>query len=352
MEKLFFPISNAEDYILVEENPSDELYSHWKTKGLTPGIPWGTGVLLEGVTFVEWGKRHHFEEGELVIDPIQLEASRYLNSKVTQLDFRKNHSPLKAKLITSEEHLFAELEETKLPIVLKSEYGLAGRNHIIFKTHSDSWKISQVNKRLFGFPVVCEEWVGDSRFFDFSTLWDVKEGEFFYLTSTMMWIDPDGGFRGIRIGGGENEYQSLFLSKVYDLVKDLNNLVPKEYSGPCAIDGFLYSENGITIVQPVSEFNFRYSIGRILWEVRNKRKPKTETVSGLLVLPYPKQGKLDEWSLLGRLETELNSELILLTPVRDSSGKPYQNAVLYFEATVVKESTVVETIWSSWTDPI
>ncbi|XDD47130.1 hypothetical protein AB3N60_03325 [Leptospira sp. WS39.C2] len=350
MEKLFFPITNEEDFVLVEELPSDELYSHWKKKGLTPGTPTQIGTLLQDVTLVEWGRRHVWDDGELVVDPIQLEMARYLNSKVTQIDFRKNHSPLPAKVITSEEHLFTDLEETKLPVVLKSEYGLAGRNHIIFKSPSDSWKLSQVTKRLFGFPIVCEEWVGGSRFYDFSTLWDVKAGEFFYQTSTTMWIDPDGGFRGIRIGGLESEYQVLFLPKVYDLVKSLKNLIPKEYTGPCAIDGFLYSEDGISIVQPVSEFNFRYSIGRILWEVRKKRNVKMETISGLLVLPYPKQGKLKEWEILGKLENELNSELVLLTPVRDLVGKAYQNAVLYFETTADKESTVVETIWSTWTD--
>lgn len=351
MEKLFFPITNEEDYVLVEELPSDELYSHWKQKGFTPGIPTQLDSLLQEVTLVEWGKRHVWEEGELVVDPIQLEMARYLNSKVTQLDFRKNHSPLPAKVITSEEHLFADLEEAKLPVVLKSEFGLAGRNHIIFKTQSDSWKLAQLNKRLFGFPVVCEDWVGDSRFYDFSTLWDVKDGEFFYLTSTSMWIDPDGGFRGIRIGGRESEYQTLFLPKVYDLVKSLKNLIPNEYMGPCAIDGFLYSENGLTVVQPVSEFNFRYSIGRILWEVRKKRNTKLDHVSGLLVLPYPKQGKLLEWKMLTDLENELKCELVLLTPVRDLTGKAYQNAVLYFETTVENESTVVETIWSKWTEP-
>ncbi|TGL59968.1 hypothetical protein [Leptospira jelokensis] len=350
MEKLFFPITNEEDYVYVEELPSETLYSHWKEKGFTPGIPYQAGGLLGDVTLIEWGKRHNWEEGELQIDPIQLEMARYLNSKVTQLDFRKHYSPLPAKVITSEEHLFAEMEEAKLPVVLKSEYGLAGRNHIIFKTPSDSWKLSQVQKRLFGFPVVCEDWVGETRYFDFSTLWDVKEGEFFYLTSTSMWIDPDGGFRGIRIGGGENEYEPIFLPLVYDLVKNLNNLIPKEYSGPCAIDGFLFRENGITQVQPVSEFNFRYSIGRILWEVRKKRKTKLQSVSGLLVLPYPKQGKLDEWETIQKLEKELNGELILLTPVRDLSGKAYQNAVLYFETTVENETTVVETIWSTWVE--
>lgn len=351
LEKLFFPITNEEDYVLVEELPSDSLYSHWKDKGLTPGIPCQLGALLGEVTLVEWGKRHNWEDGELIIDPFQLETARYLNSKVTQLDFRKNHSPLLAKVITSEEHLYAELEEAKLPIVLKSEYGLAGRNHIIFKSNSDSWKLSQVNKRLFGFPVVSEEWVGDVRFFDFSTLWDVREGQFFYITSTTMWIDPDGGFRGIRIGGGEGAYESLFLPKVYDLIKDLKNLVPTEYSGPCAIDGFLYTDDGLTKVQPVSEFNFRYSIGRILWEVRKKRNAKSETISGLLVLPYPKQGKLNEWEVIERLVRDLDCDLILLTPVRDLAGKAYQNAVLYFETTVETESTVVESIWSAWTEP-
>lgn len=350
LEKMFFPITRPEDFVLVEELPSDELYSHWKDVRLTPGTPIQEGDLLGEVTLVEWGCRNEWYEGKLLEDPIRTETSRYLNSKITQLDFRKHHSPLPAKVISSEEHLFAELEEAKLPIVLKSEFGLAGRNHIIFKSRSDSWKMSQVNKKLFGFPILAESWVGDERFFDFSTLWDVRDGEFVYLTSTAMLIDKEGVFRGIRIGGSELPYANSFLPPVMDLVRDTKGLVPKEYSGPCAIDGFLYREEGRIQIQPVSEFNFRYSIGRILWEVRKKRNPKVEVVTGILILPYPKQGSLDEWKTIERLEKELGIQLILLTPVRDLSGKPYQNTVLYFETTEEKEPSVVESIWQSWTD--
>lgn len=347
---MFFPISRPEDFVLVEELPSAELSKHWKDSGLTPGTPFLEGGLLGDVTLVEWGCRNEWYEGRLQEDPIRIETSRYLNSKITQLDFRKHHSPLPAKVITSEEHLFAELEEAKLPIVLKSEFGLAGRNHIIFKSSSDSWKMSQVNKKLFGFPIVAESWVGDERFFDFSTLWDVLDGEFFYLTSTAMLIDKEGVFRGIRISGTDLPHSAHFLPPVMDLVRDTKGLVPKEYSGPCAIDGFLYREEGRTQIQPVSEFNFRYSIGRILWEVRKKRNAGKDTVSGILILPYPKQGSLEEWSTLNRLEKELGVSLILLTPVRDLSGKPYQNTVLYFETTEEKEPSVVESIWLSWMD--
>ncbi|PJZ46634.1 hypothetical protein [Leptospira brenneri] len=347
---MFFPISREEDFILVEELPSEELYSHWKDSGFTPGTPHLEGGLLGEVNLLEWGCRNEWYEGRLVEDPIRTETSRYLNSKITQLDFRKNHSPLPAKVISSEEHLFAELEEVKLPIVLKSEFGLAGRNHIIFKSPSDSWKMSQVNKRLFGFPVVAESWVGEERFFDFSTLWDVNDGEFFYLTSTAMLVDKEGVFRGIRIGGSELTFAAHFLPPVMDLVRDTKGFIPKEYSGPCAIDGFLFREEGRLQIQPVSEFNFRYSIGRILWEVRKKRNPKPEVVSGILILPYPKQGSLEEWSTIKRLEKELEISLILLTPVRDLSGKPYQNAVVYFETKEENEPSVVESIWQSWMD--
>lgn len=75
-----------------------------------------------------------------------------------------------------------------------------------------------------------------------------------------------------------------------------------------------------------------------------------EVVTGILILPYPKQGSLDEWKTIERLEKELDIQLILLTPVRDLTGKPYQNTVLYFETTEEKEPSVVESIWQSWTD--
>ncbi|MDF3820021.1 hypothetical protein P3G55_08935 [Leptospira sp. 96542] len=345
LEQMFLPISRPEDFVLVQELPSETLFGHWKESGLELGTPILTPATLTECILVEWGNLHRLEDHELIEDADLYQAARLLNSKVFQWELRSKHSPLNCKVVSSEEHLASELESGFYPSVIKSEFGLAGRNQIIVKNANDGWKLSQIPKRLFGFPVLLEEWVGESRVFDFSTLWDVKDSKFQYITSTVMMIDPEGQFRGIRILPGEIPYSDLFLPLTHSLTRDTEPLIPS-YTGPCSIDGFVFKRNGLEI-QPVSEFNFRYSIGRILWEVRKKRKA-FEKVSGIFILPFPKLGNPNEWDWIQRLNETGEGMCIFLTPVRDFKNKPYQNSVLYYETTESQEETFLANIWETW----
>lgn len=338
---MFIPLSSINDYILVTEHPDPLLLNHWDLSGLSFGTICLVGDLLprDDLELESWGQMYEFADGELKINYESLEISRTINSKIYQWDIRREETPLFGKVILSEETLLSELEDKDPPFVLKGEYGLAGRNQIVINSKTEGWKLSQIPKRLLGFPILLEEWVGDRRILDFSTLWDVQDSKFRYLGNTLMYVDKDGTFRGIRILKDSNPLVDTYLPKIYASVHSVQSKLTENYTGPCSVDGFFYRGDTIQCL-PISEFNFRYSIGRVLWEIRQKRNHKLEEC-GILILPFPKSEKFEEWSWIQKQNESMEGTLIYLTPVRDSKKKPYQNVILYYETNHI-DSFVLE----------
>ncbi len=335
MEKLFFFLSRPEDLILVKDGLDPNLLADWKELGWEMGTETKEGFLLpEDLSLVEWGQLHNFTDGSLVIDPSLLEKSSYLNSKLIQNDWKEDSglSPLWTKRISSEDSLIDFLNELESPVVLKSEFGLAGRNQIAITSKSQSWKLQQITKRLFRYPILAEEWVGESRFYDFSTLWDFSNTGPVYLGSTEMIVEEDGTFRGIKMSPQTEINLVPYLDLCFHTVKTVSRTSEFSHLGPAAMDGFLFrSQEGKTVCQPMSEINFRYSMGRILYEIRKRRLVK-EFESGILFLPLSKIKSWSEWAWISKLRNDTNSVLFYVTPARDERGKLFQNVGLYYEA--------------------
>lgn len=331
LEKLFLVVANPNDFVFLEEEPPEDLLEYWNVLGFPIGQPIVNGASLsDDIELIEWGKRHRFHEGELVIDESLESTSRRLNSKLEQWEIRKEISPLRGRILRSEEDLVYQWEETHSPFVLKAEFGLAGRNMILVESPGQSWKSNQVETKLGGYPILWEEWVGRDRILDFSSLWDVKEGRFTFLSSTKMWIDEKGAFLGIQLDATGT---SVWIPEVYDSIRKCQGNHFSEYTGVCAVDSFLYRKNGELILQPISEFNFRYSMGRILWEIRKKRNPKENLISSLVILPFPKEKKGIDWIRPLQWQEKWKETILQLTPSADWKKKPYQNFVFYFETT-------------------
>ncbi|BDA77751.1 hypothetical protein LPTSP3_g06810 [Leptospira kobayashii] len=293
------------------------------------------GDLLSGdLNLTEWGKMHVLSDGGLDFDPDSYEDSRYLNSKLNQFQWKEDTclSPLWSRIIRSEETLIDFLNELDSPVVLKSAFGLAGRNQIVIEKQSQGWKLQQISKKLFSFPIIAEQWVGEERFYDFSTLWDFLEDGPIYLGCTEMIVEKDGTFRGIRMGRGVEESLLPFLEPSLQTIKTVSGLLEVKPTGPAAMDGFLYrTGNGLVSCQPFSEINFRYSMGRILYEIRKRRNLKDEE-SVLLFLPLANLKKWSEWEWLSKLRNETGREIFFATPPRDEKGKLFQTVGLYFES--------------------
>jgi hypothetical protein len=324
--------------------------------GFDIGSPWTEGDFLpDDLELIEWGKMNVLVDSYLQGDKESFERSKYLNSKLNQSDWKVQFdiTKLRSKLISSEEQLIDYLTNFEFPIVLKAEFGLAGRNHIIIENPGQGWKLQQVNKKLFRYPILAEEWVGKSRSMDFSTLWDFHPHGPIYLGSTEMIIDVDGSFRGISMSASKEKQLTQILPLCLDTMKDIYAKAEYKPVGPAAMDGFFFLRNSQTQIQLLSEINFRYSMGRILYEIRKRRNIRIEE-SGILFLPLNKMKLFNEETCLTMLKEESKAEFFFVTPLRDWKGKHFQNVGLYYETngSSLPAHSIIGWIFEQWKNKI
>ncbi|TGL57114.1 hypothetical protein EHQ58_15095 [Leptospira ognonensis] len=333
LEKLFFFLSRSEDFVHITEPTDENFLKDLSVHGFSFGSSWLEGDFLpEDANLVEWGRRHDLNESYLIENSEKIEISSYLNSKLTQRQWKEDLglSELRSKLISSEEQLLDYLSDLIHPVVLKSEYGLAGRNHIILENQSQGWKLQQIAKKLFRYPIYAEDWVGKERYLDFSTLWDFTSTSPVYLGSTEMMVDKDGSFRGIRISAEKEKQLTWILPNCLETMKSVFSASEYRPTGPAAMDGFFYRKDTSVGTQVFSEINFRYSMGRVLYEIRKKRNVKMDE-SGILFLPLNKMKPFNEVAWLVSLREQTGASIFFVTPIRDAKGKFFQNVGIYYE---------------------
>ncbi len=326
-------MSRSRDYVHLTDEIDQNFLADIIKNGFEIGQLWREGDFLPNeISLVEWGNQNDLSNFFLIPNPQKTAISSYLNSKLNQREWKEefHFSPLKTKFIKTEEQLIDVLNEMTSPIVLKSEFGIAGRNHIIIENSSQGWKLQQIKKKLFGFPIFIEEWVGKNRVLDFSTLWDFTESGPIFLGSTEMIVGEDGSFFGIKMSAEREKQLTHILPKSLEIIKTVFNSIEYPYIGPCAMDGFLFSKDSLIQAQIFSEINFRYSMGRILYEIRMRRNIRTEE-SGILFLSLHKTKSFNEYLWLSRLKEESKTNIFFVTPVRDHKGKLFQTVGIYYE---------------------
>jgi hypothetical protein len=110
-----------------------------------------------------------------------------------------------------------------------------------------------------------------------------------------------------------------------------------QYNGPLSVDGFIYNENNSFKIREISEINFRYTMGRILYEI-SKKYPENKIHS--LVTISSKEYKNKRETRRSDLEEEFRFQFevqnqtkvktcILLTPPF-LEGKLVSSCVVYF----------------------
>jgi hypothetical protein len=333
LEKLFLLLSGTDDYVHLTDPASPKFLSSLREEGFEFGLPWSEGEFIPSDCKIkEWGDAHDLVLGNLIPNQNKIAISQYLNSKINQREWKEELglSPLRTKLLRSEEQLIEFLEDTTFPLVLKGAYGIAGRNHIIIENQSQGWKLQQIAKKLFGFPIYAEEWVGSERILDFSTLWEFREDGPLYLGSTEMIVDIDGSFRGISMSSRKESQLTHVLPRCLEVIKAVYVSSEVKPIGPAAMDGFLFRKDTNVNAQVFSEINFRYSMGRILYEIRKKRLLK-EVESGIVFLPLHKIKTFNEEAWLQKIKNEFGSDFFFVTPTADSKGKPFQTIGLYYQ---------------------
>jgi hypothetical protein len=268
MQYLFLAISNPTDYTIMDTLSNPDLQEIWKEVGLQFGKVVRSTELPTDAGLIEWGNTSIVNKGILQKDTNRIQTSQHLNSKKNQAQW-KNDSKLNTihtHNVQTKEELIEKFTMLNL-IVIRTEFGFSGIGSTIVRSQEELLKF--LAREKFTKPLLVEEWVGEQKQTDFSALFDVKQGLVSYLCSTKMVIDVKRQYIGSTLLSDD----SMIPKEPYlQILKTL--LKGSSYEGPVSIDGFSYQKGENLQYQFISEFNFRYTMGRVLLELSQKLKPK------------------------------------------------------------------------------
>jgi hypothetical protein len=190
---------------------------------------------------------------------------QFWNSKYSQAEWKRNSDcmELKPRRISNWE----EIGILEPPFVLKKEFSLSGNGNLVFENKPIIGEEDRIQK--WGYPLEAESWC--DRILDFSTLWDLEKGRASLIGVTRMTIGKQGRFKSSTIGPGVlGEWEKEILDESKNCVLSLLETFEdwNQYEGAFGLDGFVYKSKGKTKIQPMSELNARYTLGRFHHDFR------------------------------------------------------------------------------------
>jgi len=220
------------------------------------------------------------------------DASKTLETfspQVTKNSSRKWREPYEAKLFSKElalpyqegSSMFVQgleesqwaIDETGLPLIMKTLYGCSGRGHTrILKGESPESSSMWRGKQIRRGGLVIEPLY--NRVLDFSILYQKEGNDVNLLGMTRGLYTQNGQYQGSQVTlkwGNlfpleirtflfqecrfEHYYKEVLTEQLSEQFSD--------YSGPIAIDAFVYKEGDLLKLRQVVEINLRYSMGRV-----------------------------------------------------------------------------------------
>lgn len=245
------------------------------------------------------------------------EKEKTLNSKLTSAEYLKTIAPGNNVLVLNNP---TEVEKIKFPgkYLLKNPYGMSGRGFKLVTNLDEA-------KTVKTFPMVVEPFF--DRIYDFSyyiypdgqticyqNLVDAKfqyKGTFLtdYRKPTLENLDF---YSELDSSEWQKFSQQLSLIKEYYL-----SLATGNESFGFSIDSFVYQENGHYKIHPLSEVNFRRTMGRVAYDLAAMYAGKRSHVMFILEKGYKDRGgfaKLKERLSTIMLQPQSSSGVILLSP--------------------------------------
>jgi ATP-grasp domain len=326
LEYLFLVLSQEKDFTILSEQESEELIDYWEKNKINHGNIFKTDNMyyahsipinkkLKEYNLIEWGRTSYikYKDSILLKQNQTIFQSKFINSKINQIKWKDTLkiNSLNSVLCTNKTEMEYCLSCLELPLVVKSEFGFSGRGNTILKTETDIKNFSaKINYMFRGKPngFIIEEWKEEQKLLDFSGLFDVSSRVSTFLAVTKMLVDKFGVYRGSLIQKKFGESLIAGLQRVANDTKRFNT----SYSGPISIDGFTFKNNSETKIQYMSEINYRYSMGRILYDLNEKIGTKKEDCA-LIFLPI-KAKSLQFKSVilnLSKLEKEFSARVLL-----------------------------------------
>ncbi len=338
LEYLFLIPSTSQDIVVLTQKKdiSFEEYSKqkWNLSGQfqDSNFRWNPDWNL-----VEWGKFHTLNpEGELTEDFETIKNSQIINSKISQIQIYKEIDSLNTRILENQ----PEVKDLLFPLVFKPDFSFSGIEHSVFSKLEELVFFHKKSTR----NGVLQEY--KNRVLDFSFLYEINDSSMQYLSSTEMQINEKNTYLSSKIKN-ESSFKSNLQTysfdfdkvneKIIELVKGFLYGMKVQYKGPLSVDGFIYKEDSTFHIREISEINFRYTMGRILYEI--SRKYPENKVHSLVTISSKEYKNKRETRLLDleeefRFQFEVQNQFkvktcILLTPPF-LGGKLVSSCVVYY----------------------
>lgn len=286
---------------------------------------------------VEWGKFHSLNrEGEIISDIDKIKNSIVLNSKISQIQIYKDLDKLETKVLD----INTNVNDLLFPLVFKPDLSFSGIMHRVFSNREELLAFQNKNNSIG----VVQDY--KNRVLDFSFLYEISDKNIEYLCSTEMQINEKNTYLSSKIDN-ESSLKSILESysidftevneKIKVLVREFLSRMKLQYNGPLSVDGFIYKEDSTFHIREISEINFRYTMGRILYEI-SKKYPENK-IHSLVTISSKDYKNKRETRLLDlekefRFQFEVQNQIkvktcTLLTPPF-LGGKLVSSCVVYF----------------------
>ena len=336
-EYLFLVISKEDDFTILSEPASKELLEYWKENKIEIGdtiltdMPYYPKILLlngnipEDITLIEWGKTSILDtqKGFLLKNDNILNHSIYNNSKINQTRWKESSgfNRLTSLICTDKNELDFCIANFRFPLVIKPEFGFSGRGIFILRNDLDFKKYYKQILEMFSVNtngIIIEEWVGNDKILDFSGIYDLSAKRPQLITYTKMLVDKMGIYRGTII---EKKFGKEFGNGMKGIISSYQ-IDKFPYNGSITMDGFTFTRDGLTQIQYMSEINFRYSMGRILYELHQKIGKGLDNC-GLFFFPIRNKRISFRYTIIGLeiLKAKYKMDLLILTPLHNAKSK-------------------------------
>ena len=338
MEYLFFTLSKPNDFVVLSEkvDPYFEDYSKKKFNS-TGEFSSLEAIVSQSSNLVEWGKFHSIDQDGYTKDDIEkIKISKLLNSKISQIQIYNDSDRLHSQILDAQ----TVLQNPQYPLLFKPDLSFSGIQHKILFNQEELTTFQKKNN-ING---VIQEY--KNRVLDFSFLYDFDETSIQYLCTTEMQINEKNTYLSSKISKKSSLESILQMNslkftdlneKIIELVKDFLFNMKMKYRGPLSVDGFVYKEKNSIDIREISEINFRYTMGRILYEI-SKKYPENKEHS-LVTISSKVYKNMNDVSLLvleNRLKIQFEVQnqtkvktCILLTPPF-LGGKLVSSCVVYY----------------------
>jgi len=338
MEYLFFLLSKPNDFVVLSEkvDPNFEDYSKNKFKA-TGEFSSSEAISSKGSNLVEWGKFHSIDQDGYTKDDIEkIKISKLLNSKINQIQIYNDSDKLHSLLLDTH----TVLQNPQYPLLFKPDLSFSGIQHKILYNKEDLIIFQKKNSS----KGIIQEY--KNRVLDFSLLYEIDETSIQYLCSTEMQINEKNTYLSSKIlkkSSLESILQMNSLEftdlneKIIELVKGFLSCMSTKYRGPISVDGFIFKEKNSLHVREISEINFRYTMGRILYEISKKYPENNEhSLVTISSKEYKNMIEVNLFELENRVKLQFIVQnqtniktCILLTPPF-LSGKLVSSCVVYY----------------------